>query len=107
MFQKVDVPTIGIIENMSYYSNPDGSKEYIFGKDGGRMMSEEFKVKLLGEIPINTKIRIGGDEGVPIVDSLPDSETAKIFTGISKELIKEVNLMNTNDANSQNVVIEI
>ena len=107
MFQKVNVPTIGIIENMSYYQNPDGSREYIFGKDGGKKMSEEFKVKLLGEIPINTKIRLGGDDGKPIVIGEPDSDAAKIFTEISKVIIKEMNLMNTNDANVSDVVIEI
>jgi ATP-binding protein involved in chromosome partitioning len=64
-------------------------------------------VKLLGEIPINTKVRIGGDEGIPIVSGLPDSDTAKIFTKISKELIKEINLINTSAANSQDIVIEI
>ncbi|MBK8550516.1 MAG: Mrp/NBP35 family ATP-binding protein [Ignavibacteria bacterium] len=107
MFQKVNVPTIGIIENMSYYQTPEGSREYIFGKGGGRKMSEEFKVKLLGEIPINTNIRIGGDEGIPLVIGKPDSDEAVIFTKISKDLIKEINLMNTNTSNVSDVVIEI
>lgn len=107
MFQKVNVPTIGIIENMSFYKNPDGSIEYIFGKDGGRKMSEEFKVKLLGEIPINTEIRLGGDAGEPIVFGNVNSEESKLFRKISRELIKEINLINTKTANATGVVIEI
>jgi len=107
MFEKVNVPTLGIIENMSYYQNTDGSKEYIFGKDGGKKMSEEHKVKLLGEIPIYTKVRIGGDEGIPIVTGDANSEAAKIFTSISKQLINEVNFMNAVSKQSSNLVIEI
>lgn len=107
MFQKVNVPTIGIIENMSYYQNPDGSREYIFGSDGGKKMSREFNVKLLGEIPINTKIRLGGDAGEPIVIREPELEESKMFTSISREIIKEINLMNTSASNASDLVIEI
>ncbi len=63
MFERVNVPSLGVIENMSYYKNTDGSREYIFGEGGGKKLSEEFKVKLLGEIPINTQIRLAGDAG--------------------------------------------
>lgn len=107
MFQKVNVPTLGIIENMSYYLNPDGSREYIFGKEGGKKMCAEFRVKLLGEIPINTKIRTGGDEGKPVTAGEPVTKEAEIFTDISRELIKEINLMNTDKSNSSDIVIEI
>lgn len=94
MFQKVNVPTLGIIENMSYYNLPDGERDYIFGKDGGKKMCEEMKVSLLGQIPINKKIREGGDAGKPIVLSEPQSEEAISFMNIAKTLIKEVNLKN-------------
>ena len=107
MFQKVNVPTLGIIENMSYYLNPDGSREYIFGKEGGKKMCAEFNVKLLGEIPINTKIRTGGDEGIPVTAGDTVGKEAEVFTEISKELIKEINLMNTDISNSSDIVIEI
>lgn len=107
MFQRVNVSTIGVIENMSYYLNPDGSKDYIFGKEGGRKMSSEFNVRLLGEIPINTKIRQAGDSGEPVVIADPDLPESKIFTGISEEIIREVNLMNITLLNAPNLVIEI
>lgn len=105
MFEKVNVPTLGIIENMSYYVNPDGSKEYIFGKGGGRKMAEEFKVNLLGEIPVNTKIRTGGDEGKPAV--LTDKDSGELFGKIASDIIKEINIKNTERVNTPDVVIEI
>lgn len=107
MFERVNVPTIGIIENMSYYENPDGTKEYIFGTGGGKKMSEEYKVKLLGEIPINTNVRIGGDEGIPIATGDDNSEVSKIFTSISIEVIREINFLNAVSKQSSNLVIEI
>ncbi|MEO8446992.1 MAG: Mrp/NBP35 family ATP-binding protein [bacterium] len=107
MFQRVNVPTIGIIENMSYYQNTDGSREFIFGKDGGKKMSEEIGVRLLGEIPINTEIREGGDTGEPIVIKNENSAESKLFTGISKMLIKEINLINTKTANAEDMIIEV
>lgn len=107
MFEKVNVPTIGLIENMSYYLNPDGSKEYIFGEGGGRRMSEEISVKLLGEIPINSTIRKCGDEGIPIVEKDPESETSKIYMNITKELIREVNLSNIKKDKQTDLVIEV
>lgn len=105
MFEKVSVPTLGIIENMSYYQNPDGSKENIFGKDGGRKMADEFKVTLLGEIPIDTNIRTGGDEGKPVV--LSDSASSDIFKKISTDIIREINIRNSERADSPDVLIEI
>ncbi|MBX7045788.1 MAG: iron-sulfur cluster carrier protein ApbC [Ignavibacteria bacterium] len=97
MFEKVSVPTLGIIENMSYFQYPDGKKEYIFGEGGGKKMSEEYQVKLLGEIPVNTSIRKGGDEGTPIVLKEPDSDIAKNYNEIVSKLILEVNLFNAKE----------
>jgi ATP-binding protein involved in chromosome partitioning len=86
MFAKVNVPVLGIIENMSYYTNPDGSKEYIFGKSGGEKLSKELGINFLGEISLNTNIRIAGDEGKPIVLKEPDSEQAKQFIEVGHNL---------------------
>lgn len=107
MFERVNVPTIGIIENMSYFNNPDGSREYIFGKEGGKKMSKEYNVKLLGEIPINTKIRIGGDKGIPVTAEDETSETARIFYSIAAETVKEINKMNIASSKKQKLEIEI
>lgn len=107
MFERVNVPTMGIIENMSYYQNPDGSREYIFGKGGGQRMSEEFNVKLLGEIPLNMKIREGGDQGIPVAEGDSGSEVTGIFKRIAKDTIREINLMNVKNSEDQGLVIEI
>lgn len=90
MFEKVNVSVLGIVENMSYYSNPDGSKEYIFGRGGGEKLASELGVTFLGEIAINTNIRLGGDEGKPIVLRNPDSSEALQFTQISRNLTEEI-----------------
>ena len=95
MFEKVNVPNLGFIENMSYYLKPDGTKEHIFGQGGGKKLADEFKVELLGEIPIDTNIRIAGDSGKPISISDPDSPISKIFKSIAKELVLEINQRNT------------
>lgn len=90
MFEKVNVPVLGIIENMSYYSNPDGSKEHIFGEGGGKKLSEEMGITFLGEIAINTAVRIGGDEGKPIVLGKPESTEARQFVSIARDLAEQV-----------------
>ncbi len=94
MFDKVNVPNLGFIENMSYFQHPDGTIEHIFGEGGGKKISKEFGVKLLGEIPIDTEIRKAGDSGKPIVLSNPESEISKTYKKIAKNLILEVNLKN-------------
>jgi ATP-binding protein involved in chromosome partitioning len=90
MFEKVNVPVLGIIENMSGYLNPDGSKEYIFGKGGGEKLAKELGINFLGEIAINTNIRLGGDEGKPVVLRNPDSAEALQFMAAAKNLAGEV-----------------
>src|SRR4030095_15739495 len=79
MYEKVNVPVLGIIENMSFYVLPDGKKEYIFGEGGGKKLADELGINFLGEIPLNTSIRIGGDEGMPVVLGHPDGDEAKGF----------------------------
>ena len=100
MFGKVNVPTLGVIENMSYYVKDNGEKEYIFGKGGGEKMCKESGIKLLGEIPINTKIRERGDEGFPIVLADPQVQESVAFNKIAKELILQINKRNISNSNS-------
>jgi ATP-binding protein involved in chromosome partitioning len=97
MFSRVNVPVFGIIENMSYFIAPDtGIKYDIFGLGGGESLAKELEVPFLGGIPIDPRIRIGGDKGKPIVYDLPDSENAKIIIDISRNLAAQVNLRNLN-----------
>jgi len=95
MFEKVNVPTLGIVENMSYYSLPDGTQDFIFGKDGGLEMCKELGLNLLGrQIPINKTIREGGDSGMPVAEFIPDSIESKSYLNIAKTIVKEVNFRN-------------
>ena len=86
MFEKVNVPILGLIENMSYFTTPNGERIEIFGHGGGKSEATRQNMTFLGEIPIFTAIRVGGDSGIPIVVSAPDSEPAKAFFEIAKTL---------------------
>lgn len=91
MFRKLNVPILGIIENMSYLVCPHCSGEVdIFSKGGGKRMAEKFSVPFLGEIPIDPEIRKGGDNGIPIVISHPESAAAKAFTVAAEKILKTV-----------------
>ncbi|NWG29444.1 MAG: iron-sulfur cluster carrier protein ApbC [Ignavibacteriaceae bacterium] len=96
MFERVNVPVLGVIENMSYFIAPDTKKRYdIFGTGGGERVSKELKVPFLGGIPINPQIREGGDKGMPIVFDIPDSIEAEVIMEISRNLTEQVNIRNS------------
>jgi len=86
MFQKVNVPILGIVENMSYFTTPDGQRIEIFGHGGGRVEATRQNVPFLGEVPLFTEIREGGDRGVPIVVSAPDQVAGKAFLEVARTL---------------------
>ncbi len=92
MFNKLNIPILGIVENMSYLDVPglEGGKVDIFGRGGGRRMAEKFEVPFLGEIPIDPRIRIGGDQGTPIVESNPGSAAAGAFSEIADRILESV-----------------
>ncbi len=92
MFEKVEVPVLGILENMSYFTPPDlpERKYYIFGEGGGRRTAEELGVDFLGEIPIDPRIVAGGDAGRPIVVDAPESEAAKGFVDLAGKLARKL-----------------
>src|SRR5207249_5303623 len=86
MFEKVNVPILGIIENMSYFTAPSGERLEIFGHGGGRAEAERQRIPLLGEVPIFTDIRIGGDRGVPVAVSSPTAPSGQVFIRIAETL---------------------
>ncbi|MEZ2328286.1 Mrp/NBP35 family ATP-binding protein [Mesorhizobium sp. RCC_202] len=92
MFKKVDVPLLGIIENMSYFLAPDTGKRYdIFGHGGARREAERLGVTFLGEVPLEMGIRESSDAGAPVVVSKPDSAEAKIYRDIATKVWDRVN----------------
>jgi ATP-binding protein involved in chromosome partitioning len=98
MFQKVQVPLLGIIENMSYFTPPDlpDRKYYIFGQGGGAKIAAELGVDFLGEIPIDPRIVEGGDAGRPIVRDAPDSLAAERFREIAGTLARKLAVLAEN-----------
>ena len=80
MFQKLNVPILGIVENMSYFVAPDTGKRYaIFGEGGGQKLADEYGVPLLAQVPLDPATRLAGDEGTPITIRVPDSVQARTF----------------------------
>ena len=91
MFKAVNVPILGIVENMSYYlCEHCGHKEYIFGEHGARDTAERMEVDFLGEIPLNIKIRTLADAGTPIVAAAPDGEFARAYIDIAEKVVKKL-----------------
>ena len=88
MFQKVNVPILGIVENMSYFTAPNGERVEIFGHGGGKQEAARQKIPFLGEVPIFTEIREGGDAGTPIVVSAPNHPAGKAFLQIAEMIQK-------------------
>jgi ATP-binding protein involved in chromosome partitioning len=86
MFEKVNVPILGIVENMSFFIAPNGERIEIFGHGGGRAEAQRRNVPFLGEIPIYVEIRQGGDAGTPVVASHPQDAPAQAFINIAKSL---------------------
>lgn len=88
MFSKVNVPIVGVAENMSYLEMPDGSKQHVFGEGGGAETATALETKLLGQVPLDSAIREGGDRGIPIVKGQPQSAAAQTFKTIAKQVIE-------------------
>jgi ATP-binding protein involved in chromosome partitioning len=87
MFEKVSVPIVGIVENMSVYVCPNcGHSEHIFGADGGRRMAEQYQVAYLGALPLNLSIREQADSGRPSVVADPDGEIAQVYKAVARRI---------------------
>jgi ATP-binding protein involved in chromosome partitioning len=93
MFETVAVPVLGIVENMSYFVAPDTGNRYnIFGEGGGRKLAETYGVPFLGAVPLGIEVREGGDSGVPVVVSQPDSPQAEAFRHVAEEVARQVSI---------------
>jgi ATP-binding protein involved in chromosome partitioning len=94
MFEKVEVPVLGVIENMSYFTPPEPEfadrKYYLFGEGRGRRIAEELGVDFLGEVPIDPRVVEGGDKGRPILVHAPDSQAADSFRKLSETVVRKL-----------------
>jgi ATP-binding protein involved in chromosome partitioning len=86
MATKVNLSVAGVIENMSWFTGDDGTRYEIFGRGGGEQLATQLGVPLLGQVPLVTALREGGDDGVPVTVSDPDGEASTAFAGIAERI---------------------
>src|SRR5215831_4030274 len=93
MFEQVQIPVLGIVENMSYFVCPNCSARHeIFGAGGGDRLAKRFNSKLLGQVPLSVNVREGGDIGVPIVVGAPESQQARVFIDVAEKVAAQVSI---------------
>ena len=96
MFERIDVPVLGVVENMSWFQPPGSQERFeIFGKGGGERIQREFGVPLLGQIPIGIQVREGGDRGAPITLTDPDGDIARAFRAAARRMVERVRELET------------
>jgi len=86
MFDKLKVPIIGLVDNMSFFEGDDGKNYNIFGEGGVEKAANDYKKKFLGKIPLNIDLRIAADAGRPLVEKNPDHKISKIFLEMAKKI---------------------
>lgn len=103
---QINVPILGIVENMAYFTPEElpNNKYYIFGKDGGKNLSEKYNVPLLGQIPLVQSIRESGDSGLPAV--MKEGAIAIAFTQLAESMARQVAIRNANFAQTQRVELK-
>lgn len=110
MFRKVNVPVLGIIENMAYFSPPElpDNRYYIFGKDGARNLATKLDVPFLGEVPIEQIVREGGDSGIPVATMNPsETPSAQVFRDIADRVVAETDNRNAGGKATEPIKIKI
>ncbi|TNE71824.1 iron-sulfur cluster carrier protein ApbC [bacterium] len=107
MFKKVNVPVLGVVENMAYFTPPDmpDKKYYIFGQDGAKNLAEQWAVPFIGEVPLEQTIREGGDEGKPVSIDKPDSLSAQAFDEIAQRVAQQISIRNADAPPTEKVEI--
>jgi ATP-binding protein involved in chromosome partitioning len=90
MFKRTNVKILGIIENMTSFTSDDGVEHFIFGKDGGKKIANQFNIELLAQIPINIEIQKKSDEGTPFLEMSKNDSINKIFDEMTKNIIKNI-----------------
>lgn len=106
MFRQLDVPILGVIENMSYLTLPDGSRMDVFGQGGGESLARHYDVPFLGAIPMNPSVRVGGDNGQPIIITDPTADAAQSLRAAAEAVAARMSVLALagNDAPTINIV---
>ena len=92
MFRQLNVPILGVVENMSYLELPDGTRMDIFGSGGGERLAQESQVPFIGAIPMDPAVRSGGDSGKPVVITAPDTPVAVALRAIARDIAAKVSV---------------
>jgi ATP-binding protein involved in chromosome partitioning len=105
MFRTMEIPVLGIVENMSYLELPDGSRMDVFGQGGGERLAQDTAVPFIGAIPLDPAVREGGDAGIPIVVSKPESPVARALIAVAEDLAAKVSVQTK--GHDQSIPIEL
>lgn len=92
MFRALNVPLLGVVENMSYLEMPDGTRLDIFGSGGGEKLAQEAGVPFLGAVPIDPSVRVGGDQGTPVIISHPDSAAGRALKAVAESIAARISV---------------
>lgn len=93
MYQKLNVPVLGLVENMSYFTCPGcGRESDLFGRGGGQRLADELSIPFLGAVPIAEPVRSGGDMGTPVVLSTPDAPAARALVSVAEQIAAQVSI---------------
>jgi ATP-binding protein involved in chromosome partitioning len=96
MFTQLNIPILGVVENMSYLVLPDGTQMDIFGRGGGEKLAKKTQVPFIGSIPMDADVRLGGDAGIPIVISNPESTAAQAMQKIAADVAAKLSVLSVN-----------
>jgi ATP-binding protein involved in chromosome partitioning len=100
MLRKVNVPILGVVENMSWYELPDGTRDYIFGRQGGEKFAKSNALTFLGSIPISSSVREGGDTGKPFIISNPEAPGSIAASRVAGEIARQISILNASCASN-------
>lgn len=92
MFRELNVPLLGVVENMSFLELPDGTRMDVFGSGGGERLAKQAGVPFIGQIPMDSSVREGGDQGVPVVVSNPDSPVSQALNAVAKDIAAKISI---------------
>ncbi|GAB4421558.1 MAG: Mrp/NBP35 family ATP-binding protein [Anaerolineales bacterium] len=106
MFHQLEVPILGVVENMSYLKLPDGSQMDVFGTGGGEQLADSMNVPFLGKVPMDPDVRVGGDSGKPIMVSKQDSVAAKALREIAEKIAAKASVAAMEKGSEVSITIE-
>jgi ATP-binding protein involved in chromosome partitioning len=93
-FQQLEVPVLGVVENMGPYTDPQtGATVSFFGEGGGEKLASEYDVPFLGSVPLDPQVRVGGDQGRPVLVQAPESPAAKALVGVAQRVAARVSTL--------------